>query len=375
LYFKSKQMKLFIKIILFTFIILQIVTCKKDPAITNHDTTSKHLKIRVFVKNLENPWGMAFLPNQDFIFCERTGKINLKKNGSEDFNLIMFRNVKIYEGGLLGLTIDPAYSTNHYIYIYETVVEGNRVVRLKFENDILTQDQIILDSIPAANNHDGGALRFGPDGYLYVGTGDATVPNSAQDKNSLAGKILRIDRNGDAAPGNPFNSRVWTYGHRNVQGFDWNKQGKMVATEHGPTLEFGWCCHDEINLIEPGKNYGWPIAIGGTETDSLTPAIYQSGFDTWAPSGCTFIKGKEWGSWESNFIVGALKGQRLIRFEMNASADAVINKHDTLNGEFLRLRNIIQAPDGSLLFSTSNLGIATPPPLVGDDKIYQMYFE
>ncbi|MFL5764808.1 MAG: PQQ-dependent sugar dehydrogenase [Bacteroidia bacterium] len=344
-------------------------TCKKDP-----DLQAKHLAIEVFVKNLQNPWGMEFLPNGDFLFCERTGQINLKKAGEGDYNLIMFRSVQVAEGGLLGLAIDPDFEANHFVYIYETVVGYNQVVRLKMENDVLTQDQIILTGIPAANNHDGGALRFGPDGYLYLGTGDAQVPSLAQDTSSLAGKILRIDRYGNAAPGNPFNSRIWTWGHRNVQGFDWNKNGKMIATEHGPTIEFGWCCHDEINLIEPGKNYGWPIAIGGTESDSLTPAIYQTGYETWAPSGCTFIKGKEWGSWENDFIFGALKEQRLVHFDISADGTIAANRQDTLIGTFQRLRNIIQAPDGSLLFSSSNIGTTSPPPLAGDDKIYRLYW-
>lgn len=359
-------------LLLYSFLLLPFIACEKDPAII---PPAKHLKVEVFIKNLQVPWGMAFLPNGDFIFCQRDGQIDLLKNQAADYNLIMFRTVQTSEGGLLGLAIDPDFINNHYIYIYETVIGYNQVVRLKFENDLLSQDLIILTGIPAANNHDGGALKFGPDGYLYLGTGDAQVPALAQDTTSLAGKILRIDRDGNAAPGNPFNSRIWTYGHRNVQGFDWNKQGKMIATEHGPSGELGWCCHDEINLILPGKNYGWPIAIGGTETDSLTPAIYQTGFEVWAPSGCTFIKGKEWGAWEGDFIFCALRGQRLVRFDMNATGDNVLNRQDTLVGNFQRLRNIIQAPDGSLLFSSSNIGTASPPPLVGDDKIYRISFQ
>lgn len=354
------------------FLFFAFTTCKKDSEIPNG---SRRLKIEVFVKNLQVPWGMAFLPNGDFLFCERNGQINLKKKGTIDYDLIMFRSVQVYEGGLLGIAIDPDFENNNYVFIYETVVGHNRVVRLKFLNGVLIQDQIILSGIPAANNHDGGALRFGPDGFLYLGTGDAVMPNLAQDTSSLAGKILRIDRNGNAAAGNPFNSRIWSYGHRNVQGFDWNFQGKMFATEHGPSGEFGWCCHDEINLIEPGKNYGWPITYGGMETDSLTPAIYQTGFDVLAPSGCTFIKGKEWAAWEGDFILAALRGERLSVFDVNASGNNINNRQDTLTGVYQRLRNVVQAPDGSLLFSSSNVGIANPGPLVGDDKIYRLYWE
>lgn len=361
--------------VIFCVILFTATACKTDPAIPRQEFNPKHITINVLVKNLQNPWGMAFLPNEDFLFVERTGSINLLKKAALDYNLIMFRNVQVSEGGLLGLAVDPDFNTNHFIFIYETIVGSNQVVRLKLENDVLTQNQVIVSGIPAANNHHGGALRFGPDGYLYLGTGDATSANLAQDKNSLAGKILRLDRNGNPPPGNPFNSLVWTYGHRNVQGFDWSQQGKMIAAEHGPTGEFGWCCHDEINLIEAGKNYGWPITFVGAESDSLTPPIYQSGLEVWAPSGCTFIKGAEWAAWENDFIFGALKSEGLIRFDISADGMSAQNRQDTLIGVFQRLRNIIQAPDGSLIFSSSNIGTSSPPPLSGDDKIYKMSVE
>src|SRR3990172_4102361 len=140
-----------IRIIFFCIIFFAIATCKKDPAIHQQTYIPKHLKISVFIKNLQNPWGMEFLPNGDFLFLERGGNINLLKTDSADYNLIMFRNVQASEGGLLGLAIDPDFNNNHYIYIYETVIGYNQVVRLKFENDLLSQDLIILTGIPAAN--------------------------------------------------------------------------------------------------------------------------------------------------------------------------------------------------------------------------------
>jgi len=344
--------------------------CRKDRAIPS--PPPKQLKLSVFVKNLQIPWGMAFLPSGDFLFTERGGNINLQKKGAADYNLIMFRQVKVSEGGLLGLTIDPDFTNNHYVFIYETNTDTtSRVVRLLMNNDLLTQDAVILDYIPASYNHDGGGLRFGPDGYLYLGTGDALQPNLAQDTNSLAGKILRMDRNGNAAPGNPFNNHVWSYGHRNVQGFDWHA-GKMLATEHGPSSEFGWCCHDEINLIERGKNYGWPLALGGTETGALTPPIYQTGSETIAPSGATFIKGTDWGAWENQFLVGNLRGEKLIRFGIDPGG-AFASRNDTLSGVLGRLRNVIQGPDGFIYFSSGNVGY--PQQQVGDDKIYRLYWE
>ncbi|MGZ3865888.1 MAG: PQQ-dependent sugar dehydrogenase [Bacteroidia bacterium] len=358
-------------ILLISFVLPGILfyTCKKDSQII----PNKHLRVEVFIKNLTIPWGMAFLPNGDFIFLERDGNINLKKRGMPDYNLIMFRSVKASEGGLLGLAIDPDFNNNHYVYIYETNTDStNQLVRLVMNEDRLTQDKIILGNIPASFNHDGGGLKFGPDGYLYLGTGDALQPFLAQDTNSLAGKILRMDRDGNAPAGNPFGTLVWTMGHRNVQGFDWNADGKMIATEHGPTVEWGWCCHDEINLIEPGKNYGWPYKIGGTETDSLTPAIYQTGMETIAPSGCIFIKGKQWGNWENKFMLGALKGEKLIYCDITLGG-AFVSRTDTFTNTYGRLRNVIQGPDGSIYFSSSNVG--SPTLQVGDDKIYRIAWE
>jgi glucose/arabinose dehydrogenase len=360
------------KIILYfvaAFSLVALITCKRDPPLPR----SKKLNLSVFVKNLQIPWGMVFLPNGDFLFVERPGNINLMKKGWGDYNLIMFRNVKASEGGLLGLTIDPDFSSNHYVYIYETNTDTtNELVRLIMNDDALTQDKVLLGNIRGSFNHDGGGLKFGPDGYLYLGTGDALQPFTAQDTNALTGKILRMDRDGNPAPGNPFNNYVWTYGHRNVQGFDWNADGKMICTEHGPTIEWGWCCHDEINLIERGKNYGWPYKIGGTETDSLTPAIYQTGMETIAPSGCTFIRGKQWGSWENKFMLGALKGEKLIYFDITLGG-VFVSRHDTLTNVFGRLRNVIQGPDGSIYFSSSNVGSTTLQ--VGDDKIYKLGWE
>lgn len=358
---------------LFCFLLAVLAPgCKKDSRPAPVTPVKKTLRLQVLVKNLQIPWGMAFLPNGDFLFVERSGNINLMKKGANTYDLIMFRQVVVSEGGLLGIAIDPDFAANQYVFIYETNTPvNNRVVRLVMNNDQLTEDAVILTNIPASNNHDGGALRFGPDGYLYLGTGDALSPNLAQDKNSLAGKILRMDRNGSAAPGNPFGNQVWSYGHRNVQGFDWNDAGQMFATEHGPSSEFGWCCHDEINRIEAGKNYGWPLALGGTETDSLTAPVYQTGMETIAPSGCSFVKGAEWGAWSKQLLVACLRGEKLARFAFDGSG-AFVSRNDTL-ATFGRLRNVIQAPDGSIYFSSGNVGYSTQQ--TGDDKIYRMYWE
>src|SRR5688572_12626675 len=194
-------------------IVLTLFQCKKDtkmeeePALPVSPSAPKKITIDPILKNLEIPWGMVLLPNGDLLFSERSGRINLLKKNETEKKLLYSKQVQQNgEGGLLSLCIDPLFLTNHYVYAYETT-DSNRVIRFKFENDQLTKDRVILGSIPQAQNHDGGALKFGPDGYLYVGTGDVTQGTLAQDRSSLAGKILRIDREGQAAPGNPFNTR------------------------------------------------------------------------------------------------------------------------------------------------------------------------
>jgi glucose/arabinose dehydrogenase len=347
------------------FFVSMIICCTEDHNISVPE--KKQLKLDTYVSDLHIPWGMRFLPNGNFLFCERHGKIHLKTSMESKSEIIMSRVVEESEGGLLGLAVDPEFESNHFIYIYETVTSGNRVVRLVLNGNKLSDERILIEKIPAANNHDGGALDFGPDNYLYIGTGDAQDPPLAQDLVSFAGKILRVDREGKPAPGNPFNTEIWSYGHRNVQGFDWNESGQMLATEHGPSGEMARCCHDEVNLIQKGKNYGWPTYFGGNEKEPCKKPIFETGLKTLAPSGCSFIKGKEWGDWNNNFVLGALKGERLVRWNLSADAGTLHGRKDTLEGKLGRIRNVIQAPDGSVLFSTSNGGSSS-------DKIMRLHW-
>jgi aldose sugar dehydrogenase len=356
-------------------ICLLFTSCKKtkelgaEPETPATVQTERIPRIDTVASNLQVPWGLVILPNGDLLFGERNGRISLLKKGQKEAKIIFVRTIfQSGEAGLLGMTIDPQFAVNHFIYVYESV-DVNRVTRFKFENDLLSEDKVLVNLIPLAPNHDGGALKFGPDGYLYIGTGDALKPELAQDRNAYNGKILRVDRDGNVPPGNPFSTRIWSYGHRNVQGFCWTSTGVMLATEHGPSIENGWCCHDEINIIKPGLNYGWPLAIGGTEKDSLTPALVQSDFDTWAPSGCAYLD--ETSPWPNTMVVACLRGQKLIRFRLNASGTAIESRSDTLVSVFHRLRNIIEAQDKSLYFCSSNQGVINPPP-AGDDKVYRL---
>lgn len=333
----------------------------------------------VVAQDLEVPWGMDFLPDGRLVFNERPGRISVADLKTKEVKLLLTRDISAKaEGGLLGLAVDPEFEKNHYIFIYETMGSGNRIVRLIFENETLTENKILLDSIPKKFFHDGGILRFGPDGFLYVGTGDARDPNSAQDLTSNAGKILRMDRDGNIPADNPFKNYIWSYGHRNVQGLCWTSDGTMFATEHGPSGELnGWCCHDEVNVIVKGNNYGWPKVIGDDIATGTILPFAHSGEDTWAPGGIIYVddfneQNKEVGS----IIFACLRGERLVQFDINKNQTITspINKDEKqlFPQIYGRLRNIILAPDGSIVFSTSNedgRGNAEK----NDDRIMIMY--
>ncbi|MBC8046011.1 MAG: PQQ-dependent sugar dehydrogenase [Fimbriimonadaceae bacterium] len=359
----------------------------------NSASSGENFQVEILAENLEVPWGMDFLPDGRLIFNERPGYINILDLQTKQVKRILTRDIRDRaEGGLLGLAVDPDFNNSKYIFIYETIETGNRIVRLKLENDILTEDKILIDKIPHAMFHDGGILRFGPDGYLYAGTGDARDPNSAQDLKSYAGKILRMDKNGNAPTDNPFENLIYSYGHRNVQGLCWDNNKNMYASEHGPSGELnGWCCNDEINTIYKGQNYGWPYVIGDDKKENTILPKEHSGKDTWAPGGIVYVddfneKEKNIGS----LVTACLRDEKLLQIYISIG-DATISKQSTetlsdkqplvtiidkheielLEGDYGRLRNIITASDGSLIFCSSNKdGRGSPDK--SDDKIYRM---
>ena len=266
------------------------------------------------------------------------------------------------EGGSLGLAVSPDYERDGYVYAYYTTGEDNRVVRFRLGED----PEPILTGIPFNSYHDGGRIAFGPDGMLYVATGDAGDPSNAQDRGSLAGKILRLTPDGGVPEDNPFpNSPVYSYGHRNVEGLAWDERGQLFASE------FGQDAFDEVNRIEPGENYGWPEVEGEGGED----LGYEDPITTWptseaSPSGAAILKNGEIPQWEGDLFVAALRGQRLWRLELGPDG-GVTGREELLKGEVGRIRNVVQAPDGSLWVTTSNLdGRGSPAPQ--DDRIIRL---
>jgi glucose/arabinose dehydrogenase len=319
------------------------------------------LTVSTLAGGLDTPWSLVFLPDQRILVMERPGIVKMvDQNGNlSQVAIITSKPIReTAEGGLLGAAAHPDFATNHYIYCYYTYQSdkeslANRVVRLKFDNNTLWGEEIVVDNIPANNTHNGGRIKFGPDGYLYISTGDAQKQNLAQDPKSLAGKILRVNDGGKAVTDNPFGNEVFSIGHRNPEGFAWDKNGLMWETEHGNNG------NDEINIIQKGENYGWPLIEGEQTKEGLITPIITSGKDTWAPAGAEF-------SGDSLFF-GGLRGQTLYRMVIDD-----INRQITLlanmEGAYGRIREVGTDSRGNLYFTTSNRD-GRGSPSQEDDRI------
>lgn len=343
----------------------------KNIFVNNSDTNSKVENedlpmTEIIAEGLDTPWGLAILPTGEILITERPGRVRIINTGGklETEPAATILTVKeIGEGGLLGITLDPKFDSNKFMYLYYTysgngVNTLNRVVRMKLEQNKLIDEQIIIDKIPGNSNHNGGRIKFGPDGFLYVTTGDAENPSQAQDKNSLAGKILRIDKDGNPAPGNPFGTRVYSYGHRNPQGIAWDSAGRLWETEHGRSIPLSG--FDEVNLIESGKNYGWPVIQGDEEKSGMVTPYKNSGNNTWAPAGAAFVG--------NTFYFGGLRGQSLYSLDISNKGQEVT---EHFKEEFGRIRDVVLGPDNMLYITTSN-NDGRGVPKVGDDKIIRV---
>lgn len=324
------------------------------------------INVETILDNLKNPWELEFAPDGTIFFTERDGKLWVIDNESTLHLVAEFSASNTVEGGLLGLELDPDYENNHFLYLYQTYLDipthQNKVVRYTVNNNQLTDELILIDKIPGALWHDGGRIKFGPDEMLYITTGDATNANLSQDTASLAGKILRINSDGTVPSDNPFNSPVFSYGHRNPQGLAWNENGILVSSEHGPSGERGYA-HDEINVIERGKNYGWPIIVGDSNDIVYTNPILHSGDITWAPSGLLYYYSDKIPEWEGKFLVATLRGEHVMVLDLDLENGVVNSAEKIFQGDYGRIRNLVQSPGGDVFVLTSNND---------DDKILQI---
>jgi glucose/arabinose dehydrogenase len=306
---------------------------------------------------IEVPWGVAFLPDRSALVSERDSGDVVRITGSHITDVGTVPGVDpSAEGGLLGLAVDPKFSSRPYVYAYYSTGSDNRIARLTWRNNRIEDPQVILDGIPEAAVHNGGRLRFGPDGFLYVGTGDGREQPNSQDDKSLGGKILRITTDGKPAPGNPDPaSPIFSKGHRNVQGlaFDGNQ---LYASE------FGQDTWDELNAITPGGNYGWPAAEGISKLDGMIDPIAQWRVDEASPSGIAYAQG--------HIFMAGLRGERLWAIPV-ADGRRTGEPEAFFTNEFGRLRTVETAPDGSLWLTTSNTD-GRGDPEHDDDRILRI---
>ena len=313
--------------------------------------------VREVARGLQVPWGVAFLPGGDALVAERTtGRILRVPAGGRPREVMRLAGADTGagEGGLLGLAVSPSYARDGLVYAYYTSATDNRIVRFRLGGP----EEPVLTGLERAFFHDGGRIAFAPDGMLYAGTGDAGDSANAQDRASLNGKILRLRPDGGIPDDNPFRgSPVWSVGHRNVQGLAWDRAGRLWETELGENKV------DEINLVRPGRNYGWPRVEGEGDTKD---GRYTNPLVTWptaeaSPSGAAVAGGA--------LFVGALRGERLWRVPLDGARAGA--PRALLDGRFGRLRTVAVAPDGALWVTTSNRD-GRGSPAGDDDRIIRV---
>jgi glucose/arabinose dehydrogenase len=330
------------------------------PSSTTGATTSAAASVdagpaRNLLTGLDRPWSIAVLPDGSALVSVRnTAEVHrVPAPGSGGSPAVVGRVPDVVsegEGGLLGLAVAPDFGADPVVYAYFTSPTDNRVAAIPFTNGRLGTPRVILDGIPRSRNHNGGRLAFGPDGQLYVTTGDAGETRLAQDLTSLGGKILRITPDGAPAPGNPFGgSPVWSYGHRNVQGLVWDARGRMYASEFGSNI---W---DELNVIQPGRNYGWPEVEGRAGNDDYVDPIAQWRTADASPSGITIGP-------DGAVYLAALRGESLWRVPLRGDGSAGTPER-YLEGTYGRLRDIrFVAGRAWILTNNGNDRLVSLPP-------------
>jgi len=312
--------------------------------------------LETIATGLPVPWGLAFLPDGTALVTLRDqGEVLHLVTGSPPVSVGHVPGVQPDgEAGLLGIAVSPAFESDRAVFVYLTSRDDNRVIRMTFDGSALRPGPVLVRGIAKAGNHDGGRLAFGPDGYLYISTGDAGLRDPAQDKASLNGKILRVTTTGAPAPGNPFpGSPVWSLGHRNVQGLAWDKAGRMYASE------FGQDTWDELNRILPGRNYGWPIVEGIEHRAGFVDPLVQWATRDASPSGIAVGA-------DGAIYLAALRGQSLWRIPLDGKGKTG-NPQRLLQGTYGRLRTVMTASDGRLWLVTSNT--FRGDPRAGDDRV------
>ena len=352
---------------------------KQTTSSKTKETSDTPYLIEVVAEGLYVPWSIVFTDNNRILFTERNGNLRvIQNNVLMEKPLMDFEEVSAKgEAGLLGLALDPDYAVNKMIYVAYAYSSNDgmkvKVVRYTDEGDKLTGEKPIISDIPAESYHAGCRLRFGPDGKLYITTGDAGERDLAQNTNNLFGKILRINADGSVPSDNPFpGNPVWSYGHRNPQGIDWYPGTDiMYSTEHGPSGFDGPGGGDEVNVIVKGGNYGWPeVSHEESRSGMISPVLVYT--PAVAPASGMFYKSDSLPQFKNNFFFGCLRGNAIMRVVVDEKDPSKVLSAEKLSEvKFGRIRDVAEGPDGAIYFSTSNKD-GRGNPADGDDKIYRI---
>jgi len=344
-------------------------------------------RVETVAANLEIVWSIVFAPDGRMFFTERPGRVRVIENGK--LRAVPFFTVPDVElsgeSGLMGMTLHPKFAENHFVYLayaYQDASKNQtvRVARYRETGETLVDAKTIIEAIPASRYHSGTRLKFGADGKLYITTGDATKQTLAQKLDSINGKTLRLNDDGTIPNDNPFlgqkgaRGEIWTYGHRNAQGMDFHPEtGLMFQTEHGPSIIDGVSLFkrtggDEVNIVEKGKNYGWAKISHNSKREGMeTPIIEYS--PAVAPASGMFYRGNLFPEFKNNFFFGALKGEAIIRLVLDGRR--IVSQDKLLEKQMGRIREIAEAADGSIYFSTSNRD-GRGDPTKEDDRILRI---
>ena len=364
-----------------TLLILTLGTSGRPNAQEASRASAAPLRVETLVSGLDTPWDLAWGPDGAIWVTERPGTISRVDAATGEITRVgQIDVVEVSESGLMGIAFHPDFASRPYVYVAHSYGSRrnirNRLVRMRFDGTTLGEPQVLLDDIPGAGNHNGSRLAIGPDRFLYMTTGDAGRGARAQDLSSVAGKVLRLTLDGRPAPGNPFGTLVYSYGHRNAQGIVFHPETRVLyVAEHGPRD------NDEVNRVEMGGNYGWPAVHGFCDGDTPGEEAFCSNNDVvgpvtaWTPtvgvSGADFYDADLIPGWKGSLLVTSLRGRTLFRLTLSADGRQVVEREALFRGEYGRLRDVLVGPRGEVYLATSNRD-GRGRPASDDDRILRI---